>query len=102
MSQELLLKLRQLKTRYLAEGFVILGAFGSFVRNEQTPDSDLDVLYELSDSFYNAHTGWDSCARIAEIRGEMELALNIKVDMANRRALSDIGRKYILPEVLFV
>ncbi|MBF0566080.1 MAG: nucleotidyltransferase family protein [Nitrospirae bacterium] len=47
---DILIKLRELKAdakrKYKAE---IRGVFGSFVRGEQTMDSDLDVLVEYDD-----------------------------------------------------
>jgi predicted nucleotidyltransferase len=41
----------QAQKPYLAEkyGVTEIGVFGSYVRGEQCPDSDLDVLIELED-----------------------------------------------------
>jgi predicted nucleotidyltransferase len=49
-----------------AAGVRSLGLFGSFVRSEQTPESDLDVLLEFDpsqktfDNFMNQRRGADS------------------------------------------
>lgn len=42
------------------------------------------------------------CTAIVDIKKEIESELGIKIDLANRRALDDIGKKYILPEVVYV
>jgi len=47
MKKELLFQIEQEKKRYQSEGFLILGLFGSYIRSEETLESDIDILYEV-------------------------------------------------------
>ncbi len=51
MNANLLKKLKELKAKYQPEGFEIVGLFGSFARNQETSDSDIDLLYRISEKF---------------------------------------------------
>ncbi len=46
--QELRAQLPYLRERY---HITTLGLFGSYARNEQTPDSDVDLVYELEPGY---------------------------------------------------
>jgi predicted nucleotidyltransferase len=81
---------------YLAEkyGVTEVGIFGSYVRDEQRPDSDLDLLIEL-----------ERPARISLIDlVELELylgdLLDIKVDLAIKRNLKPRIGEEILREAI--
>jgi predicted nucleotidyltransferase len=75
---------------YLAEkfGVRVVGVFGSHVRQEQRPDSDLDLLIEL-----------DSPPRISliglvELEDYLSQLLGVKVDLAIKKNLKKrIGTK---------
>ena len=45
--RSLLSMLKRLKPKYEREGIVILGLFGSYAQNKQTPFSDIDIIYHL-------------------------------------------------------
>lgn len=102
MNPELITKLKMLKKRYASEGFIILGVFGSYARNEQKSDSDIDILYELNEDMYKQFPGWEIYPVLEKIEREIETELQSKVDIANKNALNEIGEKYILPEVVYV
>jgi uncharacterized protein len=96
-------KIKQLKIKYQDEGFILLGIFGSYARDEQTSGSDLDLLYELDEKFYSTYyEGWEACYRIQNIKTELESEFQMNVDLANLNALNSVGKKYILPEVVYV
>jgi predicted nucleotidyltransferase len=64
-----------------------VGVFGSYVRNEQTADSDLDILVSFRDQ-----------KNILDLIGlEMELSelLGIKVDLITEASVSPYLQKYI-------
>ena len=46
-SNEIILKLKELKPIYEKEGMKLIGIFGSFAKNSATENSDIDILYEL-------------------------------------------------------
>ena len=102
MSEEMLQKICKFKQRYENEGFIIIGVFGSWARAEQTPGSDIDILYRVEPAFKEKYKGWDIFARIDEIRCEIKERLNIEVDLANIETLDEVGKHFILPEVVYV
>ena len=69
-----------------------LSVFGSYVRDEQRPDSDLDLLVDLDEN----HSLLD---RIA-ITQELEEYLGCKVDVLSPRALHKLIRDEILHEAV--
>ncbi|GAB4578662.1 MAG: nucleotidyltransferase [Anaerolineales bacterium] len=93
--QSVLAKLKKLKpillARYKAKE---IGLFGSFVRGEQTKDSDIDVLVEF-----------ESDADLFDLIGLaqfLEEELQRKVDVIPKRALREELRPIVLPEVIAV
>jgi hypothetical protein len=55
-----------------------LAVFGSWVRGEQRPDSDLDLLVE-----FDGPIGW----QIVTLEDELSERLGVKVDLVPRRGL---------------
>jgi len=102
MNAKIIDKIKLVKEKYLSEGFIIVGVFGSFARGDEAKDSDIDILYEMTDDFYKKYPGWDVFPVIDKIEMELEQTLQKKVDLANKNALNEIGKKYILPEVVYV
>jgi uncharacterized protein len=69
-----------------------LGLFGSYVRQENRPDSDLDVLVTFSET--------PSLLRLVELENHLSDLLGVKVDLVMRDDLKpQIGRQ-ILAEVV--
>ena len=86
----------QAQKPYLAEryGVIEIGIFGSYVRGEQGPDSDLDVLIELEDP------PRISLLDLVNLQNYLSDLLGVKVDVAIKRNLRKrIGRR-ILQEVV--
>lgn len=73
-----------------------LGVFGSYVRNEQTAESDLDVLVEFED--LSQHSLF-SIVGIAHTLSDM---LGVKVDLVLREGLKPAIGRSILDEVVWV
>ena len=55
MNQHIRDTISAIKAKYEADGFIILGVFGSVARGEERSDSDIDILYRcgphLSDNY---------------------------------------------------
>ncbi len=69
-----------------------LGLFGSYVRHENRPDSDLDVLVTFTEAL--------SLFRLIELENHLSDLLGVKVDLVMRDALKpQIGRQ-VLAEVV--
>ncbi len=81
---------------YLAEkyGVTVIGVFGSYVHNQQRPDSDIDVLVELE------RPPRISLIGLVELENYLSNVLGAKVDVAIKKNLRKrIGRR-ILGEVV--
>jgi len=100
--EKILLKLKELKPVYEIEGFVILGIFGSYARDEADEKSDIDILYKLdTDRFLSKYSGFKAVNRLVEIKQEIADNFKKDVDIADISALSRTGEKYILDEAVY-
>ncbi len=90
--QQIKSKLSQLKKQLIAEFHIKeIGVFGSYVRNEQTNNSDLDVLVDFSE--------YPGMFQFVKMENFLSEQLGIKVDLVIKSALKpNIGKK-ILSEV---
>lgn len=86
----------QAQKPYLAEkyGVNIIGVFGSFVRGEQVPKSDIDILIELE------RPPRISLLGLVELEYYLSDLLGTKVDVAIKRNLKKRIGKRILDEVV--
>jgi len=84
------------QSTYLAEkyGVRIVGVFGSYVRQEQRPDSDLDLLVELD------RPPKISLIGLVELEDYLSQILGVKVDLAIRSNLKKRIGIRILQEVI--
>ncbi|MCD4813013.1 nucleotidyltransferase family protein [bacterium] len=89
--EEIVAELRKyesaLKIKYAIKS---MSVFGSYVRGEQTPESDLDVLVE-----FQKPVGF---FKFLELEEELEYLLHKKVDLVSKAALKPAIGKYILQE----
>lgn len=102
MEQNILLKIKQLKDKYIAEGFIILGVFGSYARNEQTEASDIDILYRLEERFVDRYNGFEAFARLTQIKRELEQVLGKNVDIASVNTNNQVLKNYALQDMVNV
>lgn len=81
---------------YLREHYHVdrIGIFGSYVRGEQTAESDLDVLVAYSET--------PTLFEIARLQHYLEDLLGVKVDVALQEGLKQYIAPYILREVQYV
>jgi uncharacterized protein len=75
-------------------GVKIIGVFGSYVRNEQRHDSDIDILIELE------KPPRITLIDLVELEHELSDILGVKVDIALRQNLRRRIGKRILEEVV--
>jgi uncharacterized protein len=90
--QDILKTLKQSQSQLRSLGVRRIGLFGSFVRNEQAADSDIDLLVE----FEADQKTFDN---FMELSFFLEEALGHKIDLVTTESLSPYIGPYILKEV---
>jgi len=73
-----------------------LGIFGSFARNEQTPDSDLDLLVEFEENTPNLTD------KKEYLREEIRTVFNLQVDVCREKYIKPIFRQQVLSDAIYV
>lgn len=80
----------ELQTKYPLKSIAL---FGSYARNEQTQESDIDVLVEFSEP-----VGME----FVDLLLELEKIFNQKVDLVSKRALKSHYLPYIEDDLIYV
>ncbi|MFZ4813254.1 MAG: nucleotidyltransferase family protein [Phototrophicaceae bacterium] len=91
-ADDILATLRDHATELQALGVVKIGLFGSFVRHQQTPLSDIDLLVTVD--------RW-TWSRWCELCDFLEDLLPLKVDLVPEENLRSELRRYVLSEVRY-
>lgn len=87
-------KLKELKPILFQKYFVDrIGYFGSYSRNEQNEDSDIDILVS-----FKKPLGWE----FFDLQELLENELKLKVDLVSEKALKKQLRQIILNSVKYV
>jgi uncharacterized protein len=87
-------KLKELKPILSRKYFVDrIGYFGSYSRNEQKEDSDIDIIVS-----FRKPLGWE----FFDLQELLENELDIKVDLVSEKALKSQLRQVILNNVTYV
>lgn len=73
-----------------------LGVFGSYVRNDATPESDLDVLIELDESARISLMGF------VGIENDLSDLLSVKVDLHQKKTMKGRILENVMREVVQV
>ena len=73
-----------------------LGIFGSYARNEQTSESDLDLLVEFEENTA------DLTGKKEYLRKEIQKVFNLHVDICREKYIKPIFRQQILKDVIYV
>ncbi|REL38347.1 nucleotidyltransferase [Rhodohalobacter sp. SW132] len=93
--KDILQKLQQLRSEFNKFGVKRIGLFGSFVRNSQTPNSDIDILVE----FDQGKKSFDNFMQLSFVLDE---ALPYPVELVTKESLSPYLAPKILHEVEYV
>jgi hypothetical protein len=70
-----------------------IALFGSYARNEQTEDSDVDVMIEL-----NGKIG----LKFVTLADEIEAYLGIKTDVVSKNAIKPAYYKFVEQDLIYV
>ncbi|WP_028844905.1 nucleotidyltransferase family protein [Thermodesulfovibrio thiophilus] len=82
----------EIKKRF---GVKEIGIFGSYTREEQTNESDIDILVEFSE-------GYKTFDNYMDLKFYLEELLNVSVDLIMKSALKPALAPKILQEVIYV
>jgi len=77
-------------------GIVKIGLFGSFGRGTPNENSDIDIVIELQDDVKDIYR------KKQHFRQILETYFHRKVDIAREKYLSDLARKTIKDDVIYV
>jgi len=103
MNITILKKLKELKNLYKDNGFLIVGVFGSYAREQENKNSDIDILYTLDKRFTNKYGGWGAITQLEMIKEHIKSVLNItKVDLATSDTKNQTLQKTIKDELVYV
>lgn len=82
-----------LKAKY---PLVSLGVFGSYSRGEETPNSDLDIVYEtLPDTFLDLHN-------YLGLQRDLNAITHLKIDLVNKRKMNEVVWIRVKKDVIYV
>lgn len=88
-------RLRSIKPFLQAEyGVSEIGIFGSFVRGEESPESDLDILVDFEKPI--------GLLKFVDLKLSLSELLGVRVDLVMKSALKPRIGKRILQEVIYV
>jgi hypothetical protein len=90
--EEVLHRLLETRPQLVRLGVRSIGLFGSFVRNAQTPSSDVDILVEFSPGQHTFDNFMDVSLLLEDVFGR-------SVDLVTRESLSPYIGPHILQEV---
>ena len=94
-SKEKLEILREIKKSILQDYSVKhIGIFGSYIRGEESIESDLDILVEFEKPI--------DIIKFMELERTLSKYLNAKVDLVSKKALKTFIGRRILQEVIYV
>ncbi|MBL4729853.1 MAG: nucleotidyltransferase family protein [Sulfurimonas sp.] len=88
--------LSQHKEDFLSKyGVTKIGLFGSYARNDNTPDSDVDIAIEILNEK-------KSLNNFFSLRRELEKAFDLNVDLGIESSLKPTAKERILQEIIYV
>ncbi len=92
---EIIVKILKKYMNYLKDKFFIdkIGVFGSYIRDEQTPKSDIDIFVE-----FNGPVGW----KFFTLKEFLEEKLGKKIDLVTENSLRDEMKDDVLKEVIYI
>jgi predicted nucleotidyltransferase len=73
-----------------------IGIFGSFARNEEGPESDIDILVELENNVTNVFDlKWS-------LREFLKIQFQREIDICNTKHIKPFAKEYILTDAIYV
>lgn len=98
----LLDRLKSIKPKYQKDGFNIIALFGSYATNSQNNSSDIDLLYDVDNSFLEKYKGFRSVSKVLEIQDELSALFHTKVDLTSPSGLGQNIKQDIVSKAIYV
>ena len=96
-------QLSLLKQKYEKIGFRVVGVFGSYARESESHQSDLDIAYEINSLFVEKYSGWSSILKLEEIKKEIAESVGVhKVDLVPTDTPNRTLQKIFKNEMIYV
>ncbi len=103
--KEIIAKLKELKPKLEKDGIILIGFFGSYAREDNDTSSDIDLLYIIKNpkEFVTKHGIFGSFAKLQEIKDYLSDEFGgIPIDLVAKNSLNEVGKKYILKDLINV
>ena len=94
-------KLKSVKSKYQQDGFNIIALFGSYATNSQNNSSDIDLLYEVDNSFLEKYKGFKSVSKVLQIQEELSSLFHTKVDLTSPSGLNQRIKEEIISKAIY-
>lgn len=97
MTKDEIIKILNAKLPYIQKNFYVkeIGLFGSFTRQEQKEQSDIDILVEIE-------KGHKDLFNFISLKEYLENLLNFEVDLVMKNGIKPRLKESILKEVIYV
>lgn len=103
MQREFILDtLKNIKSKYQKDGFNIIALFGSYATNSQNNSSDIDLLYEVDNTFLEKYKGFQSVSKVLDIQKELSSLFHTKVDLTSPSGLNQRIKEEIISKAIYV
>jgi len=93
-------KIIEIKKIFQKKGFIVDGVTGSYARDEQY--NDIDIVYHLNQKFLDNYDGFDGFNELSRIKNFIATKLDKKIDLIDKTTLNEVGKKYILRDLINV
>jgi predicted nucleotidyltransferase len=102
--EKILQKLREIKPTLEKDGFEIIGIFGSYARDEQNDESDIDIAYKIKniDEYLAKYHGWESINKIVSTKEFLHSYIKKDIDFADIDSLNKTIKDEILKDLIHV
>lgn len=95
--QELIAYLAANKSRFMEEYHLVkIGVFGSIAREDQTEDSDIDIIVEFKENTKDLYE------LKQKLKKELQMNFNKSIDICREKYVKAVFKKQILSEAAYV
>jgi len=99
---EILDYLKTLKPSLVSHGITNIGLFGSYAKGSANESSDIDIVYESTDTFLSNFKGWNAFVYLDEhLRDKVAQKFHIKVDLFDLNSEAAI-KEFVKKEATYV